>query len=100
MRDMSLDANRKQNVNRQMITPHGPVLVQLQELRVELAAVKAENAWLKRQLFGPGKSEKLDRLQASLPLDEVPNAPVARAVETVSYERVVAPKEKRPLPAE
>src|SRR5690606_21977128 len=73
---------------------------QLQELRMELVAVKAENAWLKRQLFGPGKSEKLDRLQASLPLDEVPNAPVAPAVETVSYERVVAPKEKRPLPAE
>jgi hypothetical protein len=65
-----------------------------QELRVELAAVKAENAWLKRQLFGPGKSEKLDRLQANLPLAEVPASPVSLAVETISYERVVAPKEK------
>lgn len=75
------------------------VLAQLQELRAELAAVKAENAWLKRQLFGPGKSEKLDRLQASLPLGEVPVAPVAPVVETISYERVVA-KEKRPLASE
>jgi len=75
------------------------ILAQLQELRVELAAVKAENAWLKRQLFGPGKSEKLDRLQASLPLGEVPVVSVPAKVETISYERVVA-KEKRPLPSE
>jgi len=61
--------------------------------------VKAENAWLKRQLFGPGKSEKLDRLQASLPLGEVPVVSVPAKVETISYERVVA-KEKRPLPSE
>lgn len=75
------------------------VLAQLQELRAELAAVKAENAWLKRQLFGPGKSEKLDRLQASLPLGEVPATPVEPKVETIRYERVVT-KEKRPLAAE
>lgn len=75
------------------------ILAQLQELRAELAAVKAENAWLKRQLFGPGKSEKLDRLQASLPLGEVPVVSVPAKVETISYERVVA-KEKRPLPSE
>ena len=37
----------------------------LPEVMAELAAIKAENAWLKRQLFGPGKSEKLDRLQTS-----------------------------------
>ena len=56
------------------MVPTPEILAQLQELRAELAAVKAENAWLKRQLFGPGKSEKLDRLQASLPLGEVPPA--------------------------
>jgi transposase len=68
-------------------------------LRAELAVVKAENAWLKRQLFGPGKSEKLDRLQGSLPLGEVPAISVEPKVETIRYERVVA-KEKRPLAAE
>lgn len=79
--------------------PTPDILAQLQELRAELAAVKAENAWLKRPLFGPGKSEKLDRLQASLPLGEVPVVSVPVKVETISYERVVA-KEKRPLPSE
>src|SRR4051812_31419867 len=73
---------------------------QLQELAVELAAVKAENAWLKRQLFGPGKSEKLDRLQTSLPLAEPAPRPVAPQVETITYERAAAPREKRPVPAE
>jgi transposase len=81
------------------MVPTPDILAQLQELRAELAAVKAENAWLKRQLFGPGKSEKLDRLQASLPLGEVPVVSVPTKVETISYERVVA-KEKRPLPSE
>ena len=81
------------------MVPTPEILTQLQELRAELAAVKAENAWLKRQLFGPGKSEKLDRLQASLPLGEVPVVSVPAKVETISYERVVA-KEKRPLPSE
>ena len=81
------------------MVPTPEILAQLQELRAELAAVKAENAWLKRQLFGPGKSEKLDRLQASLPLGEVPVVSVPAKVETIGYERVVA-KEKRPLPSE
>ncbi len=81
------------------MVPTPDILAQLQELRAELAAVKAENAWLKRQLFGPGKSEKLDRLQASLPLGEVPVVSVPAKVETIRYERVVA-KEKRPLPSE
>ena len=82
-----------------MVPSFKVVLAQLQELRAELAAVKAENAWLKRQLFGPGKSEKLDRLQGSLPLGEVPATPVEPKVETIRYERVVT-KEKRPLAAE
>ena len=77
-----------------------PTEVLLQEVRAELAVVKAENAWLKRQLFGPGKSEKLDRLQGALPLEGVAAAPVPAKVTTVSYERLAAPKEKRPVPAE
>ena len=72
----------------------------LPEVMAELAAIKAENAWLKRQLFGPGKSEKLDRLQTSLPLAEPTPAPITPKVETITYQRVTAPKEKRPVPAE
>ena len=73
---------------------------QLRDLQTELAALKAENAWLKRQLFGPGKSEKIDRLQAQLALPETPTLPVAPKTETITYQRVAAPKEKRTLPAE
>jgi transposase len=72
----------------------------LPEVMAELAALKAENAWLKRQLFGPGKSEKLDRLQTNLPLAEPAPQPITPKVETITYQRVTAPKEKRPVPAE
>ncbi len=47
----------------------------LQAMEAEMAGLRIENAWLKRQLFGPGKSEKIDRLQTSLPLEETPTAP-------------------------
>ena len=57
-----------------MLTPSPDFAAQLQELKSELAALKAENAWLKRQLFGPGKSEKLDRLQTNLALSSYPSA--------------------------
>lgn len=72
----------------------------LRELQAEMVVLKAENAWLKRQLFGAGKSEKIDRLQTSLPLVEPAPTPVAPVVETITYQRVATPKEKRPVTAE
>jgi len=69
-------------------------------LKQENVALRAQVDWLKRQLFGPGKSETLDRLQTALALGEVPSNPVPVKTETVSYERAVTPKQKRPLPAE
>jgi transposase len=83
-----------------MLPSPNDVIAQLHELKAELAVVKAENAWLKRQLFGPGKSEKLDRLQTSLSLAEPQPQPVAAKIETITYQRVAAPREKRPVPAE
>lgn len=80
--------------------PPDEAVKRLPEVLAELAAVKSENAWLKRQLFGPGKSEKLDRLQAVLPLAETPAKAVEPKVETITYERIAAPKEKRPVLAE
>jgi transposase len=70
----------------------------LQAMEAEMAGLRVENAWLKRQLFGPGKSEKIDRLQTSLPLEETPTAPAK--VEQISYERVASPKPQRETPAE
>jgi transposase len=70
----------------------------LQAMEAEMAGLRVENAWLKRQLFGPGKSEKIDRLQTSLPLEETPTAPAK--VEQISYERVASPRPQRETPAE
>lgn len=70
------------------------------ELAERVLALETENKWLKRQLFGPGKSEQIDRLQAQLPLEEVPVSPQEPKVETVTYERVASPKPKRETPEE
>jgi len=83
-----------------MLPPSTDLASQLRDLQTELAALKAENAWLKRQLFGPGKSEKIDRLQTQLALPETPIQPMVPKTETITYQRVAAPKEKRTLPAE
>lgn len=83
-----------------MLPPSTDLASQLRDLQTELAALRAENAWLKRQLFGPGKSEKIDRLQTQLALPETPTPPAAPKIETITYQRVAAPKEKRTLPAE
>jgi transposase len=81
------------------VPPAEKLYTRVVELEGELAVVKAENAWLKRQMFGSGKSETLDRLQTSLGLEPIEAKPVPDRTETVSYERTVA-KEKRPIPAE
>jgi transposase len=68
-------------------------------LKGENSALRSELAWLKRQMFGPGKSEKLDRLQGALPLGQI--APAAPAkTESIRYERTVQTREQRPVPAE
>jgi transposase len=68
-------------------------------LKGENSALRSELAWLKRQMFGPGKSEKLDRLQGALPLGEIAPAAPART-EAIRYERTVQTREKHPVPAE
>jgi transposase len=77
------------------------------ELKNEVAAFRNENTalraqvdWLKRQVFGPGKSETLDRLQTVLAIEEAAKAQAPAKTEAISYERKVAAKEKRPLPEE
>ena len=71
-------------------------------LRQENAVLRAQIAWLQRELFGPGKSEKLDRAQLLLKLAELEKLSAAAEApkQTITYERTSAPREKRPLAAE
>ena len=75
---------------------------EVQSLREENAALRAQIAWLKQKLFGPGKSETLDRAQVLLQLGELERLAGAaeRPTETICYERPSGPAPKRTLPAE
>jgi transposase len=75
---------------------------ELNELRAQVPVLRAQIEWLKRQLFGAGRSEKLDRAQLLLELAEVEKLSAAAEApkQTVHYERTSAPREKRPLAAE
>lgn len=66
-----------------------------------IAALEAQVAWFKKQMFGGGKSEKLDLSTRQLSLngiDEV-RAAVDERVEKITYERTKA-RAPRPTPAE
>lgn len=75
---------------------------EVQLLREENAALRAQIAWLKQQLFGPGKSEKLDRAQLRFQLEELEQlvTKAEQRVETITYERAKPVKEPRSVPAE
>ncbi|MBI5774745.1 MAG: IS66 family transposase [Verrucomicrobia bacterium] len=78
-----------------------PVLDEVHQLREENAVLRAQIDWLKRQLFGPGKSEKLDRAQLLMQLGELEKLATApRPAETITYERATGPAPKHTLPAE
>lgn len=72
------------------------------EMEGEIARLKWQLDKLTRQIFGPGKSEKLDRMQLLLQMKELEEA-VAKTEapkQTISYERTAPSPEKRPAPAE
>jgi hypothetical protein len=48
-----------------------PALDEVHQLREKNAVLRAQIDWLKRQLFGPGKSEKLERAQLLMQLGEL-----------------------------
>ena len=72
-----------------------------QQLLAEITVLRQQLDWFKRQMFGPGKSEKTDRLQALLALEggAAATAPEAPA-QTVSYERSSQCREERATPLE
>jgi transposase len=79
--------------------PTDQIIQEYPLLKAENAALRAQIDWLKKQLFGGGKSERLDRAQLALQLGELEQQLVAApAVQQVSYERS-APV-ARVLPAE
>jgi transposase len=63
-------------------------LKQINVLHEENQLLRQQLEWLKKQLFGSGKSEKLDKSQLGLGIDdEASEAPAAEAVSVPSYER-------------
>ena len=78
----------------QMIAEY-PLMVQ------RIAALEAQVSWFKKQVFGGGKSEKLDPTQRQLPLPGVEQAreAVVERTERIAYERTKN-REPRPTPAE
>lgn len=66
--------------------------------------MRAQIAWLKKKLLGPGQGETLERAQLLLQLGALEQlagqAAAQRPTETVAYERPAGPAPKRTLPAE
>ena len=58
-------------------------------LRQENALLRQQIEWFKRPVFGVGKSEKLDKNQLSLGIEDIPVAEAPAKTETISYERKV-----------
>ena len=74
---------------------------EVQLLREENVHLRTQIAWLKKQLFGPGKSETLDHAQLILTLGELEKLAATKGpVETITYERTQGPASRRTLPAE
>ncbi|MCC5025630.1 MAG: transposase [Candidatus Synoicihabitans palmerolidicus] len=70
-------------------------------LERENIALRAQVEWMKKQMFGGGKSEKLDPAQLQIKLsDQQQLAATDQGTERISYERRRASQEKRPLRAE
>lgn len=82
--------------------PYEQILAENVSLKEENASLKVQIDWLKRQLFGGGKSEKLDRAQMLLKLEQLEEqASAQRArIEKISYERTKSSPHERLTPAE
>ena len=74
----------------------------LQESCTENALLRQQIAWLKKQLFGAGKSERLDRAQLLLKLEQLQQEASRGAgrTETISYQRTTGARAQRTTPAE
>jgi transposase len=82
------------------VPPYEEIVQENHSLKEENAVLKAQLEWYKRDKYGPGKSETLDRAQILMKLEGLAIKAVAPTVETVTYERTKPAAEKRPLPAQ
>lgn len=89
------------------VPPIDQIVAEYPLMQQEIAALRTQVAWLKKQLFGSSKSEKLARLderqraQLQLQLSELEKlVPAERPTETITYERAAGPAPKRTLRAE
>jgi transposase len=75
---------------------------ELDLLRQENAALRTQIAWLKKQMFGAGKSETFERAQLLLKLGELEKLAAAAAPKTmaITYERPAGKPAPRTPPAE
>ena len=83
------------------MTTLAEALAEVRALQTELAAVRAQLAWLKKKLFGGGQGERLDRAQLLLQIEALEKllAPMAPQPQLIAaHERAPAPK--RTAPAE
>jgi len=65
-------------------------------LEEKVVGLETQVAWLKKQLFGGGKGETLDRAQLLLALGQVEAQLRAAVPQTVTYERS-QPKRRSPV---
>lgn len=76
---------------------------QVAALNERVAVLLTQIAWLKKQLFGPGKGEKVEKGQLEMKFDELQNLleqTTEAQAKLVQYERREKAREKRRLPAE
>jgi len=82
--------------------PIEAILEENARLREENTTLQARIAWLTKQVFGTGKSEKFDRAQLLLELEELTSALEAAEAPsaTITYERQKPRRTGREVPAE
>jgi transposase len=79
--------------------PIETVMAENEQLRGENQLLREQLAWLRQQVFGGGKSERIDAAQLRLQLEEL-EAKIAQTKETVTYERQRPKQGRHEVPAE
>ena len=81
--------------------PVEAILAENEQLRSENYVLREQLAWLRQQVFGTGKSERLDAAQLRLQLEELEaRLEQSDPKQTISYEREGPKAKARELPAE
>lgn len=82
------------------MTTLAQALDEVRALQTELAAVRAQLAWLKQKFFGGGQGERLDRAQLLLQIEQLDKLAATPAPTRVVAAHERTPAQKRTAPAE